>query len=255
MPVSSVQYGQVPWHYANGLGLSNDATTPNTLLDVATGSILDSTANYQVTLSTAVKINSANNGLNGLDTGAIAASTVYAVYLVGDPVDQNTTGAMISTSLTGPLLPFGYSVFALIGFVVTDGSKNFLKGYWSAGNSTTRIFTYDAPIAALTVSSSSPATYTGLALTAYVPAVNNTPVVIQSNLSANAAADTLNMQGYNSTGDAVTIIAQVAGSSAHLESYNTVLAQLNTAAPSIKYKTSASTDTYVLSVAAFTFYI
>ena len=52
--------------YFNGLGLSNDATTPNTKLDVAPGSCLDSTGTFQLTLSSAVVINAAANGLNGL---------------------------------------------------------------------------------------------------------------------------------------------------------------------------------------------
>ena len=230
------QYGQYPQYYINGLGLSNDGTTPNTLLDVAPGSCLDSTASYQLTLSASVKINSAVNGLNGLDAGAIAASKVYAVYVVWDPVSNNAAGAMISLSLTGPLMPFGYSAYLLVGYVTTDGSKNFLKGYWSAGNSSLRTFTYDAPIQC---KSGSDTSYTGIDLSDFVPGINNTPVVIYTNFNANAAADVANLQGYNSTGDAVTIIAPVAGSVAHTTQQNVVLAQLNTAAPSIKYKVSA----------------
>lgn len=222
--------------YFNGLGISNDATTPNTKLDVATGSCLDSTGTFQLTLSTAVVIDATTNGLNGLDTGSLAASTVYKVFIVADPVTQQTTGAMISASAI-PLLPYGYSSYALIGYVTTDASVHFLKGYWSDNDSARRTFTYDAPIIALTGGTQT--SYTGVALTAFVPSVANTPVVIYSNFTANAAADIENLQGYNSTGDAVTIIAPVAGATAHTTSQNTVLAQLNTAAPSIKYKVSA----------------
>ncbi len=222
--------------YFNGLGISNDATTPNTKLDVATGSCLDSTGTFQLTLSTAVVINAASNGLNGLDTGSLAASTVYKVFIVADPVTQQASGAMISASAT-PLLPYGYSAYALIGYVTTDASVHFLAGYWSDNDSARRTFTYDAPIIAL--SGGTQTGYTGVALTSFVPPVANTPVVIYSNFTANAAADIENLQGYNSTGDAVTIIAPVAGATAHTTSQNTVLAQLNTAAPSIKYKVSA----------------
>ena len=69
-------------NYVNGLGLSNDATTPNTKLDVAIGSILDSSGTFQLSLSAPVVINAAANGLNGLDTGAIAASMQYAIFPV-----------------------------------------------------------------------------------------------------------------------------------------------------------------------------
>lgn len=251
MPVTSIQFGQVDWKYANGLGLSNNSTTPNTKLDVASGSILDSTGVYQLISSASITINAATTGLNALDTGTLAASTVYAVHLVADPVSSQTTGALISLSSTAPLLPFGYSAFKLIGYVTTDSSAHFLKGYWSAGNSAQRTFTFDAPIICLNAGTQT--SYTGVALTTFVPAVDNTPVSIYSNWTANAAADIEALQGYNSTGDAITIVAPVAGATAHTTSTNTVLAQLNSTAPSIKYKVSAGTIS--LYVAAYTFFI
>lgn len=239
-------------NYSNGLKISNDATTPNTKLDIATGTTLDSTGVFQLSLSTAVVIDAATTGLNGLDTGSLAASTVYSVYLVCDPQTLQTAGAMISLSATAPYLPFGYSAFKLIGYVTTDGSSHFLKGYWTAGNSSTRLFTYDAPIVCLTAGAQT--SYTGVALTTFVPAVADTPVVIYSNFAANAAATSiLNYQGYNSTGDAVTVIATVATGVANTTTQNTVLAQLNAGAPSIKYKVSSGTVTSY--VCSYQFYI
>jgi hypothetical protein len=239
-------YGSFLPAYCNGFKITNNATTPNTKLDIAVGNMLDSTGTFQISLDTAVTINAANIGLNGIDTGSLAASTVYAVYLVADPVALQTSGCMISTSLTGPLMPFSYSAYALIGYVTTDSSVHFLKGYWSAGNTPLRTFTFDAPIACL--SAGTQTSYTGVALTTFVPALVDMPVVIYSNFTANAAADIENLQGYNSTGDAVTIVAPVAGATAHTTSQNVVLAQLNSGAPSIKYKVSAGSLTaYVCS--------
>lgn len=244
MPVSSVQYGQVPWKYANGLGLSNNATSPDEIVDIAVGSILDSTGVYQIISDSILMPNIQNSGLNGLDSGDVAASKVYAVHLVADPVTQQAVGAMFSLSDSAPLMPFGYSAFALLGYVVTDSSADILLGYWSAGNSSLRMFTFDAPILAL--DNGSQTGYTGVALTAFVPAVANLPVVLYSDYTANAAGDVENLQGYNSTGNAVTIIAPVAGATAHTTMQNEVLAQLNSGAPSIKYKVSAGTlDLYV----------
>src|SRR6202041_296319 len=125
--------------------LSNDATTPNTVLDVAAGTCLDSTATFQLSSQATILINGAANGLNGLDTGTLAASKVYAVYVVADPFLQNPTGAMISLSLTAPLLPYNYAAFALIGYVATDASAHFLKGYWTNSDGSSRKFLFDAP--------------------------------------------------------------------------------------------------------------
>ena len=77
-----VQYGQDLDYYINGLGISNDATTPLTVLDVAPGSCLDSTGTYQLNSNSSITINAAVNGLNGLDTGTFAQAKVYAVYVV-----------------------------------------------------------------------------------------------------------------------------------------------------------------------------
>ena len=57
--------------------------------------------------------------------------------------------------------------------------------------------------------------------------------------AANAGGNTANLQGYNSTGDQVTLIAPVATGTANATANVSVLAQLNTAAPSIKYKVAA----------------
>lgn len=222
--------------YFNGLGISNNATTPNTKLDLAPGSCLDSTGTFQLTLSSSATINAATNGLNGLDTGTFAASTVYKVFIVADPVTQQATGAMISASAT-PLLPFGYSAYALVGYATTDSSVHFLAGYWSDNDSARRVFTYDAPIIALNAGTQT--SYTGVALTAFVPPVANTQVGMYMLFAANAAGNTANLQGYNSTGDQVTVIAPVATGTANTTASVSVLAQLNSSAPSIKYKIAA----------------
>lgn len=253
-----VQYGQNAPYYINGFGISNDATTPNTLLDIAAGSCLDSTGTYQLNNNAVVKINSAVNGLNGLDTGAIAASKVYAVYMVWDPVSFQPTGAMISLSYTQPLMPFGYNAFLLIGYVTTDGSKNFVKGYWTAGNSSTRSFTYDA-FQATAVTAGTSTSYANVDLTKFVPLVNNTPVSIFTNFAPNAAADTLSMQAGNATGDEVIITAAVAAGTAHVTTLNNLLAQTvaisTVPSPTINYKLSTGSAAVAIDVAGYTWFV
>lgn len=252
MPVSSVQFGQVDWEYANGLALSNNATTPNTKLDVATGSILDSTGVSQMILSTAVTIDTGTTGLNGLDTGVLLASKVYSIYLVSDPVTAQATGAIASLSST-PLLPFGYSAYKLIGYAVTDASVHFLKGYWTAGNSTSRLFMYDAP-QATSVTTGSATTATGVALTTLVPAVNNLPVWIYTDATPSAASRTLSLTPGNATGIAVKITGQVA--TVHVTSNSLVLSQLVASVPTVNYLWSAGGgDAVAISVAGFEFFI
>lgn len=252
MPVSSVQYGQTPWKYANGLKLSNNATTPNTKIDCATGSILDSTGVYQIVVDSALTLNAAVNGLNGLDTGSFAASKIYIVYVIADPVTLQAEGLLMSLSETAPLMPFGYSVFAKVGYAISDAAVHFLPGYWTAGNSATRKFVYDAP-QATAVTAGAATSYTAVALTNLVPAIEGTPVSIAFAFTPGAASRTLKMTPGNGTGDAVTITGQVA---AVVISDNVeVFSRVTSAVPEIDYKVSNGDSAVAINVAGYTFFI
>ena len=254
-----LQYGQDLPFYINGFGISNDATTPNTILDIAPGSCLDSTGTYQVNSNVTLKINAAVNGLNGLDTGTFAEAKIYAVYVVWDPVTFNPTGAMISLNQTTPLMPFGYSAYLLIGYATTiSNAAHFLLGYWTAGNSSTRTFTYDA-FQATAVTSGASTSYANVNLINFVPNVNNTPVSLYYNFSANAAADTLSLQCGNGTGDQVIVTAPVVAGTAHTTGLATVLAQpvtiTSVVSPVVNYKVSSSSDAVAIDVAGYTWFV
>ena len=252
---SYIQYGQNQPYYINGFRIFNDATTPNTLLDITGGSCLDSTGTYQLSTNTNTVINAAINGLNGLDTGTFAASKVYAVYMVWDPVTFNPTGAMISLSNVTPLMPFGYSAFLLIGYATTDASIHFLPGYWTAGNTSLRTFTYDA-LQATPITAGTSTTYANVNLITLVPNNNNFPVSVFTNYAANAAGNTLSLQGGLSTGAQVIITGSVVAGTAHTTALNTVLAQsvvISTVlSPVINYKVSSGSDSVAIDVAGYT---
>ena len=76
------------------------------------------------------------SGSNGLDTGTVAASTWYYVWVIYNPT-TNTTAGLFSLSSTAPALPSGYTYSARVGAVRTDssGSKYLLQtlqsGRWA----------------------------------------------------------------------------------------------------------------------------
>lgn len=252
MPVSSIQFGQDPWHYANGLKITNDGTTPDEIIDIAVGSIMDSSGVYQISVDAVLSPDIMADGLNGLDTGTVAANNVYAVYLVADPVSQSDVGAIYSLSLTGPLMPFGYSAYALIGYVVTDATADILVGSWTAGNSCRRSFYYDAPIATA-VTAGAATSYTAVNLSDFVPAVQDTPVSVAYRFTPGAASRVLNLTPGNGVGDAVTVTGQV---NAVVISENAeVLAKVTSGVPEIDYKVSNAGDAVALNVAGYDFFI
>jgi len=238
----------LPFLYINGLQVLNDATTPNSKIDISIGRCRDVNNTFDMVSNSVIVVNGLVNGLNGLDTGALAASKVYAVYLVSDPVSGLPIGAILSLSFTGPLMPFGYSAYRLIGYAVTSGATAFLKMYTS-GNNNARKFTYDAPIATAVVAGAS-AAYAPVALANFVPPVDQLPVMIQTKFTAAAAGNTLNLQGGNSVGDQVAIVGQIAGL---INNADVVLAQLVTALPVINYKVSAGA--VAINVCGFDYYV
>ena len=256
-----------PFYYINGAVLSNDATTPNTVLNLSAGIMRDSSNTYDLnignfngqvnpnaTVNVSTSINCAVNGFNGLDTGSLGASKVYYIYVISDPVSGNPSGAVASLAApsVGPLMPFGYSAFRHVAFVVTDSSSHFLLFYQSGFNST-RIFMYDAPISVGTTSSQ--AAYTAIDLTKFVPLINNTPVWLNVSFTG-TANDTLKLQPGKATGDAITLTAQVNSQAATQQvfilSQNTLISTVNS--PTINYKNSG-TDTVAILVDGFQFYI
>jgi hypothetical protein len=83
------------------------------------------------------------SGLNGLDTGGVAASTMYYIYVIYKPAvyeaDGHTlttpgaTAGLLSLSSTAPTLPAGYTYQRRIGEVATDSFSD-LVWYCRRGN-------------------------------------------------------------------------------------------------------------------------
>jgi hypothetical protein len=66
------------------------------------------------------------SGVNGLDTGSVAANTWYAVFAIYNPTTK-TTAALLSTSTTSPTLPSGYTYLTRVGWMRTSASSQFLR--------------------------------------------------------------------------------------------------------------------------------
>lgn len=258
MSLSSEPVVNNPYIAINGIIPFNDATTPNTLLDISAGICRDSTntfdmnlgnflgANPNISANTVTVINAAANGLNGLDQGTFAASTVYNIYAVGDSTGYNQTAAMISTAAI-PFMPFGYDLYRLIGYWATDSSTHFLKGY-VFGNNGERTFMYDA-IQPTAVTAGAATAYTAVTLAGLVPAVDKIPVTLSLGLTPNAASDTLSIRKTNGTGDYFVMKGQVA--SVQVLEQVKILSGLASGAAKIDYKVSAGTDAAAISVLGY----
>ena len=116
-------------------------------------------------------INSGTSGANGLDTGSLAASTWYYLYLI---YNGTTVAGLMSASSSAPTLPSGYTYSSLIGVALTDGSKNFV-GLKAAGNDYQYVVGSNLSavpqIASGNAGSTSIPTWVPLAVTSFVPPI------------------------------------------------------------------------------------
>lgn len=252
-----------PSLYINGLIISNDPTTPNTVLNVSAGQCRDSNNVVDMQLgdflgegfgtpNSITILNAAVNGINGLDTGVLVLSTVYAVYLISDSSNYRPTGVILSANQSLPLLPFGYDTYRKIGYWATDASVHFLLGYYSVSGVGVRDFFYDAP-QATAITAGHAVAYTNVNLIKWVPVVNNIAVYIASSYVPATAGNSLKLQPGNATGDAITITGQVATvavtSNSKLLSQNVTISSV--VSPVINYKESNASDAVAINVAGF----
>lgn len=113
--------------------LKASASGTNATVNVSADAICvkDSAGRQKVLGPVALAINSAAVGVNGLDTGALAASTWYSVWVIWN---SNTTAGLLSLSTTAPTLPAGYTHKARVGWIRTDATANkFPLGFIQAG--------------------------------------------------------------------------------------------------------------------------
>lgn len=113
-----------------GLGLSNNGTDPDHDIDIAAGSCYDAAFAVPMVLASSLtkQIDAAwavGTNQGGLDTGAVAANTVYAVWLIRRP-DTGVVDALFSASFTAPSMPSNYTQKRLIGAVCTDAAANII---------------------------------------------------------------------------------------------------------------------------------
>lgn len=251
-----------PW--ISGLLVSNDATTPNTKLNISAGICRDSNNIVDLTVGTTntnfegqyvaapLVLNAATNGVNGLDQGTLAVNSFYSVYVIGDSTYQRTTACLLSlTTNSLPLMPTGYDSYRLVGYAVTNGSANFYV-MQQIGVNNSRRFIYDSPFSVGTSSSTTYETFTiSVGAILAVPVTENQYVSLYADYNANAAGNVFNA---SRTGNAnqINVIAPVAGATAHTSILFDIQPLIVGGLPSFEIKmTAGSTTVYVNSFEFF----
>lgn len=260
----------LPHLYVQGLQLSAATPLAATVICVAPGAARDSTNSIDMVVGLqnyfgidnptllfqgyqpGLFVNSAVNGANGLDTGTIAASTQYAVYLIGDSRNYKNTAAILSlTSNSAPVLPTGYDSYRLIGFWQTDGSSQFVYATHKPQN-ISGLLTYSNSPAVSVLAGGVATTFTAIDLTtnSAIPTTTlpNVIVTLLVTFTPVAVGDTVQFRptGSTATGNLNTITGTTAGIAQ--SQYIQMIAGVGSSKPEIDYKVTSASDAVSVSV-------
>lgn len=116
-------------------------------------------------------LNMAVVGAGGIDVGAIAANTWYAVWVIADSTGTNPVSGLYSTSGVAPTMPVGYDRRRRVGWVRSGGAATLLS-FAQTGGSNTRTYYWNAPRASLqALAGGAAVVFTALSLGAWHPAI------------------------------------------------------------------------------------
>jgi hypothetical protein len=228
--------------YIWGLNVTYVSTTQIT---ISAGAARESGNVNDIILTAPLSVYTNIQGAGGIDQGAVVASTLYNLYLVGDSFKNNATTAVLSANGTAPTAtPGGYDMYRLIARGIrVDGSSHILP-FVRTGSGVTRIHKYNTPIAVLSGGTS--ATFADVNAAAYVP--GNATIHLLGALTPNAAADKVMLRVNGSSATAGN--SSFSGSVASV--VQTMPIDVETDASGIfEYALTSASDAVTLSVVGF----
>lgn len=222
-----------------------------TTLSVAAGECRDSTNAINMVLAAPVTINTAIVGVNGMDTGALAASTPYYVHLLTDTSNTLSACCVLSATAT-PVMPtvngVTYDAFRVVDYWITDGAAALLKGY-TYGNTSQRTRRWDTSVAT-PITAGASQTLAAIVLSAGVPPVAGCQALIEAVFTPNAASNTCSFTPFGSTATVMQrIVGQVA--SVAISREIEVGCPLNSGVPTVLYINSAASGALLALINGF----
>jgi hypothetical protein len=218
--------------YITGAKLSFVSTTS---VAVAAGQARDSTNVNDIELLSAVTIDAAVVGAGGIDKGALANNTMYAVYMIGSSYGNEESSAILSADLSAPFLPGNYDMSRRVGMVLTNGGAEILE-FLQTGSGKDREMTYD--VIKLLAFAATSDTFAAVDCSAYVPAMS-TMLHLSVNFTPDAASDSVVVRP---TGSSSTLgYSSISGDVASVLVYGDFRVPCNSAA-SIDYKVSTNSS-------------
>ena len=252
------QVVNAPYKYVQNMEASYSSAT---VVAMAAGQCRDSTNVFDIFINSAISLDLTKNGINGLDTGTVAVSSIYSIYAIMSPLlsnTQDTSGYIASLNTTNtPFLPPTYSVVRHVAWVVTDSSGNIQKFYQS-GHASERTYWYDTAIqtAAITLATS----YNTVDLSVGVPppgGISNREVVLSGAYTPSTAGNSFTLSPTSASIATTPNIAPVSGPviSQAFDYQRLVNVGVSTGKAAVSIKSSSASDTITMFVAGYREYL
>lgn len=185
---------------ASNLKVAAPGTSANTTLTADEIVLGDGAGGYKTLRNVNLTIAGTAVGANGLDTGVLAASTWYSVWVIAKA--DGTVSGLLSLSSSAPTMPAGYTYKARVSWVRTDATnkypysfiQNGRRAAWklASGSNLTSLF-------ALASGASSGGTWAAASVSAFVPpSAISIKVELALMISTNAGAVYSNVAPNNS---------------------------------------------------------
>lgn len=117
-------------------------------------------------------------GANGLDVGVEAASTWYALYVIGDTTGVNAPASLLSASFVAPVIPAGYDKQRRVGCVRNDAASDFIPFVQVLNYGLRRYYLDLTPATSQVLAGGAAAVFTNVDLSAFVPPSSNQAILL-----------------------------------------------------------------------------
>ena len=107
-----------------GLKVNTTSTTAGAI--TAEQLVLSDGTNALGLSTISLSLSISTTGINALDTGTVAASTWYSVWVIYNPTTSTTAG-LLSTSATAPTLPSGYTFKTRVGWFYVGAASTLIQ--------------------------------------------------------------------------------------------------------------------------------
>jgi hypothetical protein len=220
------------------------AVTGNTTITVTAGSCrsFDNSEDIIVT-APLTTINATHRGLNGLDSGSLAANSVYALYVLSDTANLVAPGFILSLSQVNlPFLPPIFNTMRRIAWFSTDSDSHF-RPINVCGLGNVRTVDFQTPVSVLSAGTAT--SLTEVVLSTALPNIQM-PVIFQAgftNAGYDATMGAGNTASFNSFGTGTPSLT-LTSNTPYLATYQFEMVNGvdSTPAPSIWYEVAVVTD-------------